>query len=549
MSKLVFKSISFTLLLGALCSAEAQANTVTAASCNSSAVQSAINSASGGDTVSIPSGTCTWTSGVTTSGKGINITGAGSGRIIAYDDGIENLRIGAGTLTVNIAGFSPGFSGSSFKSGQILRVFANNSQTNWMQGTVSSYSGSTLTMNITSTSGSGTMHRWLVSTIPSTILINNVSSGSMFGIAESTSSHINISGIQVAKGTSSSINTIGIGFTSGGLAVLIHDNWFQQNGGETLDFSTNRGVVWNNSFNGSTGNSGQLATTAAVRIKAAPVTSWTTPSTWGSADTTGTGAVYVESNDFHVLQSATDNDDNGRMVFRYNVMDHSTFATHGADSSPYGQRYFEYYNNTGVFYGYSDGTTFNVANEWLGLIRGGTFIAHDNVLPALSQGSDYPKGNDINATVMNLNRGAGPDGCWGAGASTPGQYYHAPRQVGLGYVTGKGTVNYPSKGLNNSSTDSMTYVGDSEPIYLWNNKRTSGGANVNLVMGFTNYSPSECSNPDVTANYIVLNRDYFYSAKPGYTPYTYPHPLAQGSGSMASGSNPDAPSNLSAIVQ
>jgi hypothetical protein len=36
------------------------------------------------------------------------------------------------------------------------------------------------------------------------------------------------------------------------------------------------------------------------------------------------------------------------------------------------------------------------------------------------------------------------------------------------------------------------------------------------------------------------------SPKPGYTAYTYPHPLAQGS---ASSSAPAAPSNLSAIIQ
>jgi hypothetical protein len=90
---------------------EARANTITAASCNTGDVQSAINSAAEGDTVNIPAGTCTWTSGVTISGKGIILQGAGSGRIIAYS--ADTLAIGTGTKTVNIAGYSPTFSETS----------------------------------------------------------------------------------------------------------------------------------------------------------------------------------------------------------------------------------------------------------------------------------------------------------------------------------------------------------------------------------------------------------------------------------------------------
>src|SRR5271157_189860 len=53
------------LLLGALFIATTtQAATWTAASCNASDVQKAINSATAGDTVAIPTGSCTWTSQV-----------------------------------------------------------------------------------------------------------------------------------------------------------------------------------------------------------------------------------------------------------------------------------------------------------------------------------------------------------------------------------------------------------------------------------------------------------------------------------------------------
>ena len=55
------------------------AATINAASCSQADVQSAINQASNGDTITIPAGTCTWTSGATVpSGIGISIFGAGT---------------------------------------------------------------------------------------------------------------------------------------------------------------------------------------------------------------------------------------------------------------------------------------------------------------------------------------------------------------------------------------------------------------------------------------------------------------------------------------
>src|SRR5690349_21365027 len=56
--------------------------TYTAASCNRSDVNAVINgpthTAVNGDTIIIPAGTCTWTSGITVNGVGIDITGQGT---------------------------------------------------------------------------------------------------------------------------------------------------------------------------------------------------------------------------------------------------------------------------------------------------------------------------------------------------------------------------------------------------------------------------------------------------------------------------------------
>ena len=57
----------------------------------------------------------------------------------------------------------------------------------------------------------------------------------------------------------------------------------------------------------------------------------------------------------------------------------------------------------------------------------------------------------------------------------------------------------------------------SEPAYAWGNTRQENGASV----VFANYGG--CSRE---WKHIIEGRDYFNgTAKPGYTPYTYPHPL------------------------
>ena len=53
------------------------AATINAASCSSTHVQNAINTAADGDRVFVPAGTCTWTSRVIVPGKGITLAGAG----------------------------------------------------------------------------------------------------------------------------------------------------------------------------------------------------------------------------------------------------------------------------------------------------------------------------------------------------------------------------------------------------------------------------------------------------------------------------------------
>ena len=543
----------FTILLGALLRADAQIN---AASCNASDVQTAINTATEGQTVTVPAGTCTWTSGVTITGKGITVTGAGSGRIIAYSSSTLTIGTGSKTLTISSSRVDGTFPlGPSI--GQTLTLYETGLPTNFMTGTVTSFSGGSLVMNITSDGGScgatslSNCARWLIATQPSTTIINNYASDpGLINITEDTSFNTNISGIQIVTGTGGA-HMVNVNYASGGVPVLLHDCWMRYNNSNTAPpsgnqtpvfWQPNRGVIWNCSFDGTPGPNG-LFTSGGISLQdkaSGQQNSWTTISKMGSLDTTGTRKLYVETNDFHALTFAMSTDDNGRLAARYNLIDNSqAFGTHGADSSDYGQRYFEFYNNTLSFNGYRDGTTFNLANGWFWL-RGGTAVIYNNTIPALSS-TDYGNKPDLAMTVFNLQDNTGPNPCWGSGSShTEGEYQQAPRQVGFGYVTGTGTANYPFSPENckNCTNDSITYVGDSEPLYVWGNSRQPLG-NVSITDG-----GGSCTNPDSSANYIVSGRDYFNgsTAKPGYSVYQYPHPLTQGTA-------PAPPTGLSASVQ
>ena len=70
------------------------------------------------------------------------------------------------------------------------------------------------------------------------------------------------------------------------------------------------------------------------------------------------------------------------------------------------------------------------------------------------------------------------------------------------------------------------------PLYTWNN--TLNGRN--LVPHVNRGGTSPCSETD----HIKAGRDYFIDTpRPGYKPYTYPHPLVSGSLSL-----PERPSRV-----
>ncbi len=79
--RIIITRIMSVLACSILLHTGADAATISAASCALSAVSSAISSASMGDTVQVPSGSCTWTSGLTIT-KNISLIGAGIGNTV-----------------------------------------------------------------------------------------------------------------------------------------------------------------------------------------------------------------------------------------------------------------------------------------------------------------------------------------------------------------------------------------------------------------------------------------------------------------------------------
>lgn len=412
------------LLLNGLSSSEGQAATVNAASCSVAAVQTAINTAANGDTVVIPNGSCTWTSGITTS-KQITITGQAKGAVlIAHSAGGGDLF----AITT----------GSSFN---------------------------TRVSNINFLAGSGTGH------------------------------YLDISG--------------------SGKPPVIHDNYFRVPDGQlahSISHGRNGGVFHHNTFDSLSAN-GTESGNLQLKDTSGTSTSWSTPSTMGMNDTNGTANTYIEDNVFNAITlQAIDIDDNARVVIRHNTFNDSSMTIHGCDTSFNSGRHYEIYDNTFVYHltpagGYN--YPLNVANGWI-FPRAGTGVIQGNAMDNINS-VDWGNKPEVKMMLMSIHRSGPGSGCGCSGATYP-----ASQQIGRG---------------NGNAL---------EPLYIWGNS----GIGLPEFPSKDDFTPDQCGRNYVTyttANYVQLGRDYFTAiAKPGYTKFTYPHPLT------LSGPAPSPPSGLRA---
>jgi hypothetical protein len=60
----------------------------------------------------------------------------------------------------------------------------------------------------------------------------------------------------------------------------------------------------------------------------------------------------------------------------------------------------------------------------------------------------------------------------------------------------------------------LDQIGDPNDLYIWGNTSSGDGLYLNPT-----------SDPHGIGYWLKAGRDYFTTAKPGYSPYTYPHPL------------------------
>lgn len=287
---------------------------------------------------------------------------------------------------------------------------------------------------------------------------------------------------------------------------------------------------------------------------------WSHALTPGSAD-----CVYIEDSEFiytSVLDGAWDSYNGAKICFRYNDVQGTNMGSHGLDSSAGRSAILqEVYNNTWTNSG-------SAIYSWAAS-RGGTGFVFNNTVS--SSGGSYTVYADLRE-YREDNAFSWGSTCAGSGLidqNTAGQSGYACRdQIGRGPETAPAS-DWPI------NTSTPTYSEALIPMYFWGNSFKGSTPTIGQVN--INNSSNTCSGCPVQTAQILNNRDFYMeaaafngtagtgtgllSARPGtctpqvgywatdtntlyqcsatntwtvyYAPYTYPHPLTQGSGGGA----------------
>ncbi len=468
-------------------------------------IQTLHDSAADGDTITIPAGTFNWTTGVNVT-KGITLQGAGIGQSIIED----NITAVSGNLLK--------ITTATGKSYRVTGIQFNRSRATEHVG----YGAIAL-------SGSSTSFRF------DHCKFNAITTGPYFLISGRVNGVIDHN--DFIRGSTSS--------SSSGCFFIYSDTW--------------GGGVYGNA-------------------------SWSSPVNWGSA-----AFLFIETNTFsvdapNVIKGISDAYSGARYVFRYNTSTNMKMELgHGTESSGYarGVRAVEVYNNT---FSNSPASSANLLD-----IRSGTALVHDNTSTGWShtawgtatvdrcigyysfnsvrgwEGANGLSAWDINDPALyasgTASTGSGQERLIVTGASwTTNQWAgYALLDLDGGFTDGQGIIWPNNFGtiMSNTSDTILTYAGafsprlnfatghryeirkvtqcfdgvgtglcDAmpggplaahdmhqvlDPLYCWNN--TVDGTAANWVTGPTG---------GTTEGVHFING----TAKPGYTPYVYPHPLA-----------------------
>lgn len=232
---------------------------------------------------------------------------------------------------------------------------------------------------------------------------------------------------------------------------------------------------------------------------------WNTTVAFGTAD-----FFFIEDCTFttdHVDNGAIDAFNSAKYVFRHNTVTNNYVGHHGCDSGNYRSTYAcEIYNNA-----------FTINRNWPYCMqsRGGAGLFHNNTCD--SNGGSYT--STVALEAFRSRPDLFPPGFFGGWGECSGSNPNDGNTEATGYpcLDQPGRTG-PTAFLQDHSTQVLS------PVYAWNNTKNGVSAGVSP----TNYG-----------NVIRENRDYYNSSKPGYTPYTYPHPLTG-----ASPGAPNSPTNL-----
>jgi hypothetical protein len=231
----------------------------------------------------------------------------------------------------------------------------------------------------------------------------------------------------------------------------------------------------------------------------------------GADDSTGLNNVYIEDCKFIGGASSNCNvDDNARVVLRRCTIEDGLLLAHGQETSQYGFRHWEIYDNT-----FRNVNLDINLNAWI-YIRGAVFLIYHNTIPAR-----FDK-QAITMTCQMIQQ-ANTGICQTA--------YPAARQVGYGWSASSST-GYGNPVLTRNGLGQIQ-----DPCYIWDN--TGDGAS---RIGVTDVTDN-CGNGLKARDFIIAGRDYLIGTpRPGWSPYTYPHPLRGGGGGGATPTPTPAPS-------
>jgi hypothetical protein len=323
------------------------------------------------------------------------------------------------------------------------------------------------------------------------VTITNNSSASLFSFTTGDDYHCGLAGVALLDGTGDGSHLYVRG--SGTKPCLVNDLYLTLRerawpAGRHIDWQSLGGVMWNLYVTHPAGKNLGTPTGESILLKSPR--SWDTASTMGSLDTGGLVNWYCEDSTF-LNVSWLDCDELGRAVVRRCTFDGSWSTTHGLSGAA--GRHVEVYDNT-FSVSYADRA---IAGRYYWL-RAGTGVFTDNV-------------------VNN--------------AANPGAYGNITfLAIAEDFITPSSNPQNRQPGWGHNGTANVI-----DPIYAWNNAGARGS---------TWYIYTEW------ADNVQSGRELYVDggAKPGYSKYTYPHPLRSGESPPPASSTPSPLGNRGSIA-